>query len=133
MHPGITAVRGTIVNVGPECDHVPVSDLGGDGLFTATAVGIGGFFLIRKWVQYRRRAVNPDMVDPAPSYRLRWNLALGALTVAIVILAVAVAGAWEGLGLFRRPCCWSWQLLAPASGISSSGWPLRTAVTLPVT
>jgi len=77
-----------------------MADFGGDGLASAAAVGIGGFVLIRKWVQYRRRAVNPDMVDPAPSYRVQWNLALGALTLAVVVLAVAVARAWEGLGLF---------------------------------
>ena len=77
-----------------------MADISGDGVGTAMAVGIGGFVLIRKFNQYRRRAVNPDMVDPAPSYRLRWNLALGALTLAVVVLAFAVAGAWDGLGIF---------------------------------
>lgn len=74
--------------------------MSGDGFTAGVATGVGGVLLFRKVRQFRRRAVNPDMDDPAPSFRLRWLVALVVVALLLVVLAVIVAPAWEGLGLF---------------------------------
>lgn len=73
--------------------------MSGDGLASVAVAGVGGFVLLRKVLQYRRRVINPDMKDPAPGFRFRWNLVLAAFALAMLALAVAVFGAWDGVGL----------------------------------
>lgn len=75
-----------------------MADLSGDGFATTVAAGVGGVLLFRKVQQFRRRAVNPDMDDPAPPFRLRWLVALVVVALLLAVLAVIVAPAWDGLG-----------------------------------
>ena len=78
-------------------DHVTNST--GDGFTTAVVAGAGGIYLYRRIRELRRRAVNPDVQDPGPRFRLVANLLLAILGAALIALAVFAVRAWGGWGV----------------------------------